>query len=143
MSLMAPSSPCSNSSEITNLSSIIHSYYESGIGAVLQGNGNMLFIIHDAFLSLYNWENFPTPQEQPNGVLDTHHYEGAAKIAMLMAAFSVSGTFVFQDQLNDVCNFGTELASIESGITTVVGEFSSAQTDCTHLLNLLIKAQST
>jgi len=37
--------------------------------------------------------------------------------------------------LNDICSFGTELASIQSSLITVVGEFCGAQTDCTKYLN--------
>jgi hypothetical protein len=73
---MATLSLCSSPYGTANLSSIIQNYYTFGIGAVLQENGNMLFIIHDAFDSLYDWDNFPSPQEKPNGVLDTHRYEG-------------------------------------------------------------------
>jgi hypothetical protein len=36
----------------------------------------MLFVIHDAFLNIYEWATFPDAQDRPNGVLDTHHYEG-------------------------------------------------------------------
>jgi hypothetical protein len=59
---------------------------------------------------------------------------------MLMAVFG--STFDFQGQLNDICSFGTELAGVQNSLITVVGEFCGAQTDCTHLLKLLIKAQS-
>ena len=43
----------------------------------------------------------------------------------------VFGTdFDLQGQISDVCNFGTSLASVEGTLSTVVGEFCGAQTDC-------------
>ena len=46
-----------------------------------------------------------------------------------MAVFGT--TFDLQGQITDVCSFGTSLAGIESTLSTVVGEFFGAQTDCT------------
>jgi len=39
-------------------------------------------------------------------------------------------TFDLQGQISDVCSFGTSLAGIEGTLSTVVGEFCGAQTDC-------------
>jgi hypothetical protein len=61
---------------ITNLRQTIKNYYSYGIELIRQTNSNMLFVIHDAFLSLYEWTSFPSSQDIANGVLDTHHYEG-------------------------------------------------------------------
>jgi hypothetical protein len=36
----------------------------------------MSFIVHDAFLSLNSWDYLAQPADNPNAVLDTHHYEG-------------------------------------------------------------------
>jgi hypothetical protein len=44
-------------------------------------------------------------------------------------------TFDLQGQISNVCSFGTSLADIEVTMSTVVGEFCGAQTDC--ILNLL------
>lgn len=61
---------------ITDLRQTIKNYYSYGIELIRQSNSNMLFVIHDAFLSLYDWTSFPSSQDIANGVLDTHHYEG-------------------------------------------------------------------
>lgn len=55
-----------------NLSQTIKDYYTFGMGIIQQANSEMLFIIHDAFQSIYYWTSFANP----NAVLDTHHYEG-------------------------------------------------------------------
>jgi hypothetical protein len=36
----------------------------------------MLFIVHDAFQSIYDWGYIAGTADNPNAVLDTHHYEG-------------------------------------------------------------------
>ena len=92
----------------------------------------MIFVIHDAFLSLFDWTSFPSPQDIANGVLDTHHYEGAQLPLIISDKVVFGTTFDLEGQITDVCNFGTySLIGAEDSIATVVGEFSGAQTDCT------------
>jgi hypothetical protein len=105
----------------------IKNYYNFGIGVIQKANSQMLFIIHDAFQSIYYWTSYGNA----NAVLDTHHYEGLNSIRHILIAVFGS-TFELQAQISDVCGFGTSLAGIEGSIITVVGEFSGAQTDCTY-----------
>jgi glucan 1,3-beta-glucosidase len=55
---------------------LIESFYSFGITTIRQANNNMLFVMQDAFLSLYTWASFPSSSDIANGVIDTHHYEG-------------------------------------------------------------------
>ena len=55
---------------------LIQSFYSYGISIIRQANNNLLFVMQDAFLSLYDWAYFPSSSDRPNGVIDTHHYEG-------------------------------------------------------------------
>ena len=112
----------------------IRNYYEVATGLIQQANSDMLFIIHDAFASLYYWTSYSSPAN-PNCVLDTHHYEGMGWIDCLLTVVFGS-TFDLGGQINDVCSFGSELANVEPSILTVVGEFSGAQTDCKYLWDL-------
>lgn len=109
-------------------SQTIRSYYIFATELIQKANSQMLFIIHDAFQSIYSWSSFSSP-DNPNAVLDTHHYEGSSLIEKILIVV-FGNTFELQAQISDVCNFGTSLAGIERSIFTVVGEFSGAQTDC-------------
>lgn len=62
--------------DITDSSEIIRNYYKFATGLIEKANGQMLFIIHDAFQSIFSWSSFSSP-DYPNAVLDTHHYEGS------------------------------------------------------------------
>jgi hypothetical protein len=113
-----------------HLRQIIKNYYSYGIELIRQTNRDMLFVIHDAFLSLYDWTSFPNSKDIANGVLDTHHYEGETPhYRMLTEVFGT--TFDLDGQISDVCDFGTySLIGAEYSIAAVVGEFCGAQTDC-------------
>lgn len=119
---------------ITNLRQTIKNFYTYGIDLIRQANSNMLFVIHDAFLSLYDWTSFPSSSDIANGVLDTHHYEGwHHPLCSLTIVFGT--TFDLEGQITDICNFGTySLIGAEYSIATVVGEFTGAQTDCIRFL---------
>jgi hypothetical protein len=106
-------------------SATISNYYNYAIGLIEQANSQMTFVIHDAFLSLYEWTSFANP----NGLLDTHHYEGSNPCQLTLTAV-FGADFALQGQITEVCRFGTTIASIEGTISTVVGEFTGAQTDC-------------
>lgn len=41
-----------------------------------------------------------------------------------------TGDYTFANQMGDVCGFGSNIASNNPAIYTVVGEWSGAQTDC-------------
>jgi glucan 1,3-beta-glucosidase len=56
----------------------IMDFYGYGISIIRQANNNMLFVMQDAFLSLYTWASFPSSSDIANGVIDTHHYEGVS-----------------------------------------------------------------
>jgi glucan 1,3-beta-glucosidase len=112
-------------------SQTIQNFYDFGISAIRAANSDMLFIIHDAFLSLYEWTSFPRSTDKPNAVLDTHHYEGWCHHRYHSQAVFGS-TFDLEGQINDVCDFGNSI--FYDGITTVVGEFCGAQTDCDYPL---------
>jgi hypothetical protein len=64
---------------IINDCQTIRNYYTFATGLIQKANSQMLFIIHDAFQSIYSWSSFSTP-DNPNAVLDTHHYEGSSLI---------------------------------------------------------------
>jgi len=59
---------------------LLKEYYGQAIGAIQQANSNMLSIAHDAFLSWWDWTYLSNPADNPNAVLDTHHYEGSVTI---------------------------------------------------------------
>jgi hypothetical protein len=96
-------------------------------------NSDMLFVVHDAFQSIYTWQYIASSSDNANAILDTHHYEGEQHSIVTYEVFGTN--FVFQGQLTDVCQFGTTLSNNEGKILTVVGEFSGAQTDCRPLWN--------
>jgi hypothetical protein len=121
MNPMAMLLTCSHSHDYANPSQTIADYYSFGINAVQKANGNMLFIIHDAFLPLSTWSTF---NPVPNAVLDTHHYEGERIPVTLMIVFGT--TFDLQGQLYSICGLGNNITVSQGSINTVVGEWSGA-----------------
>jgi aryl-phospho-beta-D-glucosidase BglC (GH1 family) len=58
---------------------LLQQYYANAIPVIQQANSNLSVIVHDAFLSWYDWTYLSNPADNPNAVLDTHHYEGLKK----------------------------------------------------------------
>ncbi|KAG2022873.1 exo-beta-1,3-glucanase [Coprinopsis cinerea AmutBmut pab1-1] len=85
---------------------------------------NTVVIIHDAFEPTANWKDFmPYPQYE-GVILDTHIYQ----------VFNNDQVAWSEDQhIRGICDRAS--AMTDSGMWTVVGEWSPARTDCTKYLN--------
>ncbi|EJU03858.1 glycoside hydrolase family 5 protein [Dacryopinax primogenitus] len=102
-------------------------YYGSTYTTV-RNAGNLVVVLHDAFQSLDYWNGFLTSNTGASNVLmDTHIYQ-VFNTDQLQESW--------QGHINDACSNGARLASFaEQNLWTVVGEWSTASTDCAVNLN--------
>jgi len=102
-------------------------YYSDGYG-VVRNSGGLVVVLHDAFQQLNYWDGFLTVGTGAwNVLMDTHIYQ------------------VFNDQqleydwpthITSACSNAATLSSYNrNNLWTVVGEWSTASTDCATYLN--------
>lgn len=100
-------------------------FYSEGFDAVKNNNNNFIVTIHDAFKPLTEWE-YLNDERHKGTILDTHIYQ----------VFDYSLVALDKDShLALPCKRRDELAKSNSKMTTIVGEWSLATTDCTKWLN--------
>lgn len=88
------------------------------------GNTDQIVVVHDAFVSNDNWNDFLAGEEGYGVVLDHHHYQ----------VFS-SGELErsIDDHVSVACDWAKD--HLTDGHWNVAGEFSAALTDCAKWLN--------
>ncbi|KAJ1030870.1 hypothetical protein NDA18_002099 [Ustilago nuda] len=109
-----------------NIMDYTKSYYYNGISASRSKFYNAAVMIHDAFMGLPYWNGFASPPKYQQILLDTHIY----------SVFSPDQVAMSEDQrLNNYCSQADGLASSDKNLWTIVGEWSTAPTDCAKHLN--------
>ncbi|KAJ7773250.1 glycoside hydrolase family 5 protein [Mycena metata] len=106
----------------------LRQYWQDGYSAVRGVTGvEPKVMIGDGFLSVDSWKNFLTAPNSQGVMMDYHEYQ----------IFSVTElSRSFQDHINFACSSIQDLVNFATGnIWTVVGEWSTAVTDCTQWLN--------
>ncbi|KAL7421938.1 hypothetical protein Q5752_003710 [Cryptotrichosporon argae] len=105
----------------------LKSYYESAYTSVRDTSGGLPVVIDEAFQGLAEWEGFMLSAQGYNDVvLDTHIY------AMFdLATLSYS----YAQNLAWTCAWAPSLERANADLWTIVGEFTTANTDCAYWLN--------
>ncbi|EJD06576.1 glycoside hydrolase family 5 protein [Fomitiporia mediterranea MF3/22] len=106
----------------------IRQFWQDGYNAVRQAAGSgMKIMIGDAFLTVQNWENFLTYPSSQGVMMDIHEYQ----------IFSVEELQRSNDEHIDfACSLIPGLADYDQNdLWTIVGEWSTASTDCAQWLN--------
>ncbi|KAF8638329.1 hypothetical protein AX17_002349 [Amanita inopinata Kibby_2008] len=107
---------------------VVRQFWQDGYDVVRQAAGNdTQIMIGDAFLGVQNWTNFLTPPNAQNVLLDYHEYQIFSDQELDRS---------FDDHISFACGWKPNLSSFaRSNIWTIVGEWSSAPTDCAKWLN--------
>ncbi|KAK0200843.1 glycoside hydrolase family 5 protein [Desarmillaria ectypa] len=104
---------------------VVKQYWDDSYGAVRSKQTNAVVLIHDAFQDLSYWKDFMRPEDNYDGVaIDTHIYQ----------MFSDAEVARSDDEhIAATCQEGSLLSSFH--LWTIVGEWTSAPTDCAKYLN--------
>ncbi|KAK7690699.1 hypothetical protein QCA50_005798 [Cerrena zonata] len=87
----------------------------------------MMVMIHDGFLGVNSWQNFLTYPSAQGVIMDIHEYQ-IFNFDQLELSFS--------GHLNYSCQVKDQLTAFErSNIFTIIGEWSTAPTDCAKWVN--------
>lgn len=108
--------------------STIRQFWLDGYATVRSAAGDRLAVmIGDAFMGLDSWTNFLTAPNGQNVFLDFHEYQ-------IFSDLELNRTL--PEHLSFACQYKSQLSSFaSSNIWTVVGEWSTALTDCAQWLN--------
>ncbi|MCO5549751.1 hypothetical protein L7F22_003224 [Adiantum nelumboides] len=114
----------------SNALSFTRDYYNNAYYATRYTSSGQLtnyaVTIHDGFQPLSYWNGaYPTPQYQ-QVILDTHQYSMFNNDQIRLSN---------NDRLQYFCNLGGQVASSNNNLYTIVGEWTSAPTDCAKYLN--------
>ncbi|SPO19882.1 probable EXG1 - exo-beta-1,3-glucanase (I/II), major isoform [Ustilago trichophora] len=109
-----------------NMMDFTKNYYFSGYYNARSKFGNAAIMIHDGFMGLSYWNGVAQPPQFQQVLLDTHIY----------SVFSPQEVAMSEDQrLNNYCSQADGLASSNRNLWTIVGEWTTAPTDCAKYLN--------
>ncbi|EPQ32365.1 uncharacterized protein PFL1_00561 [Pseudozyma flocculosa PF-1] len=101
-------------------------YFIDGYYAAREVFGNAAIMIHDAFQPLSSWNGFMQPPQYQQVLLDTHIY----------TVFSPAENAMSKSQrLATICGKIDSLKASQPNLYTVVGEWTTATTDCAGELN--------
>ncbi|EKM58378.1 glycoside hydrolase family 5 protein [Phanerochaete carnosa HHB-10118-sp] len=112
----------------SSIGNVIGNYWKQGYQVVRGAvGGGLQVMIMDAFLGVDSWENFLTYPSAEGVIMDTHEYQ-VFNYDQLELSFS--------GHINDSCQVLTQLQSYaDSNIFTIIGEWTTAPTDCAMWLN--------
>ncbi|KAI9726654.1 MAG: exo-1,3-beta-glucanase [Cirrosporium novae-zelandiae] len=100
----------------------VKQFYRDAFGEIRTITGDYVVVAHDAFEGVSYWNGFES--DWNNFMLDTHVYQ----------IFDDTQIALSPDEHNaQACSFASSLAT--GDYWTIVGEFTSAQTDCAKWLN--------
>ncbi|PAV16045.1 glycoside hydrolase family 5 [Pyrrhoderma noxium] len=108
--------------------SVIHQFWQDGYNVVRTVAGSsMKIMIGDAFLGVQSWEDFLQYPSAQGVMIDYHEYQ----------IFSVDELTRSEDEhISFACSLIPDLVDYsQSNLWTVVGEWSTATTDCAQWLN--------
>ncbi|KAJ1030415.1 hypothetical protein NDA16_001324 [Ustilago loliicola] len=109
-----------------NMMDYTKKYYQDAGSAARQKFFNAAIMIHDGFMGLQYWNGAAPPPQYQQVLLDTHIY----------SIFSPDQVAMSEDQrLNNYCSQANALAQSDKNLWTIVGEWSTAPTDCAKYLN--------
>ena len=109
-----------------NMMDFTKAYYQTAGAAARSKYFNTAIMIHDGFMGLQYWNGVAQPPQYQQILLDTHIY----------SVFSPQEVAMSEDQrLNNYCSQADGLASSNKNLWTVVGEWTTAPTDCAKYLN--------
>ncbi|OCH95383.1 glycoside hydrolase [Obba rivulosa] len=113
---------------VSNIDAALPQYWQQGYGVVRQAAGSDIQVmIEDGFLGVQSWENFLLYPEAEGVIMDTHEYQ--------IFNYDQLG-LSFQGHINASCQQAGSLASYaKSNLYTIIGEWSTAVTDCAKWLN--------
>ncbi|KAJ6494809.1 glycoside hydrolase family 5 protein [Mycena vitilis] len=106
----------------------LRQFWQDGYSAVRSATGTSnQVMIGDGFMGVDSWTDFMTAPSSQGVMMDYHEYQ----------IFSVDElSRSFDDHISFACSSMTDLTNFaKSNIWTVVGEWSTAVTDCTQWLN--------
>ncbi|KIP08203.1 glycoside hydrolase family 5 protein [Phlebiopsis gigantea 11061_1 CR5-6] len=112
----------------TSIGDVIGNYWKQGYQVVRQSAGTQLKVmIMDAFLGVDSWEDFLTYPSAQGVLMDTHEYQ----------IFNYDQLELSQpEHITYSCQVMTNLSSFaNSNIYTIIGEWTTAPTDCAQWLN--------
>ncbi|KIJ50980.1 glycoside hydrolase family 5 protein [Sphaerobolus stellatus SS14] len=107
----------------------IRNYFQNGYDLVRKttGNNNMTVVIGDAFLTVSSWPGFLTAPTAVNTMMDLHQYQIFSNDMLALSR---------ADHITSACGLSPPwVAYAQSNIWTVMGEWSTAITDCAKWLN--------
>jgi len=107
---------------------VVRQYWLDGYTTVRNATSSTVQVmIEDAFLGVDSWENFMSPPAYDNVLMDTHEYQ----------IFSIPELQrTWDEHISFACTLAPPLASYSSSnLWTILGEWSTAITDCTLWLN--------
>ncbi|KAJ6619730.1 glycoside hydrolase family 5 protein [Mycena sp. CBHHK59/15] len=106
----------------------LRQFWQNGYAAVRSAAGSGIKImIGDGFLGVDSWSNFLTAPGAQGVIMDYHEYQ-------IFGVPELSRSF--DDHISFACNSMADLTNFaKNNIWTVVGEWSTAVTDCTLWLN--------
>ncbi|TFK72886.1 glycoside hydrolase family 5 protein [Pluteus cervinus] len=108
-----------------NWMNAVRQYFEDGYGAVRSESG-MVVMIGDAFVGVANWQGFLIQPDQ-GVIMDIHEYQIFSDPELNRS---------FDDHIAFACSSLPALVTFSAtNLWTVIGEWSSAVTDCTQWLN--------
>ncbi|KAF7330553.1 Glycoside hydrolase family 5 protein [Mycena venus] len=106
---------------------ILRQFWQDGYSAVRAAGATNQVMIGDGFMGVDSWTNFMTYPGSTGVMMDYHEYQ----------IFSIPElSRSFDDHINFACSSMSDLTNFaQHNIWTVVGEWSTAVTDCTQWLN--------
>jgi len=112
----------------SDIDAALPQYWQQGYTVVRQAAGTgVQVMIEDGFLGVQNWENFLLYPEAEGVIMDTHEYQIFNYDQLALS---------FQGHINASCQQASGLVSYaKSNLYTIIGEWSTAVTDCAKWLN--------
>ncbi|KAI0950938.1 hypothetical protein AcW1_008108 [Taiwanofungus camphoratus] len=113
---------------VSDIDDAIGQYWQDGYQVVRKAVGNKTQVmIEDGFLGVQSWENFMKYPKAEGVIMDTHEYQ-IFNYDQLALSFS--------QHINSTCQQLDGLVSYaKSNLYTIIGEWSTAVTDCAKWLN--------
>ncbi|KAJ1893873.1 hypothetical protein LPJ66_005508 [Kickxella alabastrina] len=100
-------------------------FYKQAYTSIRNIAPNVLIVIHDAFLSPAEWNDFNVPGWE-NVILDTHTYHIFVKDRLTLSR---------DNHLRATCRDAVSVRNFNNKLWTITGEWSLAITDCARWLN--------
>ena len=105
------------------------SYYSRGYSNIRTIDPDVGIVIGDSF-RFQSWENFMYPPAYNHVYIDTHIYQ-------VFDPYRLG--FTFQQHIQQTCTIDIDTVSV-APLSTIVGEWSLATTDCAQWLNGALKS---